>query len=338
MKNNLYQRLTRSSYLSGLLVVVLFVSFLLTAYAYRYIHQKNAGFHVGTNPLVVERGQDFDQVLVNLHQLSSISHPNILRFYARFRGISHSIHAGEYVFDQADSWYMVLGKLTSGATYQRKFTIVEGWNIYQLLEALHADPHIQHTIDYDVDPLIASLPSMQSHPEGAYLPDTYYYSYPATDKELLTRARDAMQKYLAALQQGHQCTDQTKSGYDILVLASLLEKEASNIDEMAVIAGVINNRLTQRMPLGIDAAVRYGVKNFSQPLLQSQLQTSTPYNTYKLKGLPPTPISNPSSAALLAACNPVKTDYLYYVSMDGKRHYFSKTLKEHHQAVHKYLR
>jgi UPF0755 protein len=338
MKHHSYQRLSGRHYCSGLLVVALLSGFLLTAYAYHYIHQQNRGLQADAGTLVVTRGQDFDQVLTNLHQMSPISHPNILRLYGHFRGITHTIHTGEYLFDKQDSWYTVLRKLSSGDTYQRKFTIVEGWNIYQLLAALQADPHIQHTIDYSAEPLMAGLPSLQSHPEGAYLPDTYYYSYPASDKEILARARDAMQQHLAALQQGQQCTDQSKSSYDILVLASLLEKEAASVDEMAVIAGVINNRLTKRMPLGIDAAVRYGVKNFSQPLLQSQLQTLTPYNTYKLKGLPPTPISNPSSSALLAACNPVKTEYLYYVSMDGKRHYFSKTLKEHHQAVHKYLR
>lgn len=338
MKQDVYTGLTRRNYFSSVLIAMLLVGCIVTGYAYHYIHQKNPGFHTGADSLKIERGQDFDQVLVNLDHISTVAHPNILRLYAQLRGISYSIHTGEYIFDQGDSWYVVLNKLASGATHQRKFTIVEGWNIYQLLAALQADPHIQRTIEYSIDPLKADLPVIQDHPEGAYLPDTYYYSYPATDRDILLRARNAMQNYLTILQQKDYCTDRTKSSYDILVLASLLEKEATDSAEMAIIAGVINNRLTKHMSLGIDAAVRYGVKNFSQPLLHSQLQTATPYNTYKLKGLPPTPISNPSSVALLAACNPAKTDYLYYVSMDGKRHYFSKTLKEHHQAVHKYLR
>ena len=324
--------------LSGLLVLSLLSGLLLTLYTYRYMHQHNQGFQPAASTLLVKRGDDFDQVLANLHSITPVEHPQLIRVYARLRGITHNIHAGEYLFDKQDSWYDVLTTLSAGRTYQRKFTIVEGWNIYQLLAALQADTHLQHTIEYDASSIDDHLPGIHNHPEGAYLPDTYYYSYPATDRDILLRARQAMEQYIESLQQGHQCSDRSKSPYEMLILASLLEKEASNIEEMALIAGVINNRLTQRMPLGIDASVRYGALNFNQPLLQSQLQTVTPYNTYKIKGLPPTPISNPSSAALLAACNPVKTDYLYYVSMDGKRHYFSKTLKEHHQAVHKYLR
>ena len=121
-------------------------------------------------------------------------------------------------------------------------------------------------------------------------------------------------------------------------MASLLEKEAVFSDEMALISGVINNRLERSFYLGIDASVRYGVRNFTTPLMKTELRKMTPYNVYRVKGLPPTPIANPSSMALIAACNPVKTDFVYYVLKGDKRHHFSKTLAEHNRAVHKYLR
>ncbi|MBT4885484.1 MAG: endolytic transglycosylase MltG [Legionellales bacterium] len=310
-----------------------------TLYSYNYIFNSTVIFQGESKIFIVEKGQDFNKILANLSTIIKIDNPLILSVYARTQGFANKIHTGEYELSPNMSPITVFSKLQKGDVKRRKFTIVEGWNIYNLLNALQNDKNLVHNISYDdKDGAIVGLPMIKNSAEGAYYPDTYYYSYPDSDVHILKMANNAMLDYLNNLSLGDSCKDKSKDNYSILTLASLLEKEASDIDEMAIIAGVINNRLNKNISLDIDAAVRYGVGNFTKPILASELKKVTPYNTYKLRGLPPTPIAMPSGAAILAACNPINSDYYYYVSIDGKHHHFSKSLKEHNRAVHKYLR
>ncbi|MBT4803752.1 MAG: endolytic transglycosylase MltG [Legionellales bacterium] len=320
----------------GLFLVLMMFLMLATLYSYNYIFNSKVEFRNNSNTFIVDKGQDFTEIVSNLASLIKLDSPLILSLYARSNGFSKEIHAGEYEFNSNMTPIIILNKLKKGDVKRRKFTIVEGWNIYQLLDALKNDNNLVHKINNET--YVSGLPMIKDSSEGAFFPDTYYYTYPDSDIDVLKMANGAMINYLNALKENNNCIDKEKDPYSILTLASLLEKEASDIEEMSLISGVINNRLRKNISLDIDASVRYGVKNFTKPILASELKELTPYNTYRLRGLPPTPIAMPSAAAILAACNPIDSDYFYYVSIDGKHHHFSKSLKEHNRAVHKYLR
>lgn len=319
---------------SKLSLIALFIFFLvsiITAFSFYVIFQKPL---VIPNPIVVkvESGQDFSKIITSLDKEVSVEYPIILSSYARLTGISRKIHVGEYEFEGNLTWNDVLLSLSTGKVKERQFTIVEGWNIYTLVDTLAENKYLTKKLSYnDFNKLQTELPYIMGSPEGVYLPDTYTFTYPDSDLDILKRANNAM---LAKLSSLGECAISNK--YDLLIVASLLEKEAIGTEEMSLVASVISNRLKKNMKLDIDASVRYGVKNFNSPLLKSELRNNNPYNTYLNKGLPPTPIANPSVVALNSACSPANSDYYFYVVEDKGKHYFSKTLSEHRKAVKRY--
>ena len=128
------------------------------------------------------------------------------------------------------------------------------------------------------------------------------------------------------------------SFYKAVILASIIEKETGAVEERKLISSVFHNRLKKKMRLATDPTVIYGIKNFDGDLTKKQLRTKTPYNTYRIRGLPPTPIANPGAEALRASVDPAETEYLYFVAKGNGRHKFSATLREHNAAVNKYQR
>ena len=319
------------SKLSAALLFLVFLVSMLTAFSYYIIFYK-AVIVPDSKIVRVESGQDFSKILDSIGQDIPLEYPSILSIYARLTGISRKVHVGEYEFEGDLTWNKILMALAEGKVKERQFTIVEGWNIYTLIDKLEKDKFLTKKLHYgNYDKTKIQMPSIMGSPEGAYLPNTYSFTYPDSDLDVLKRANDAM---LAKLSSLNGCKFANK--YDLLVIASLLEKEAIGNEEMSLVAGVVSNRLKKNMSLDIDASVRYGVKNFSSPLLKSELRNKNKYNLYLNKGLPPTPIANPSVIALNSACSPTKSSYYFYVVEDEGKHYFSKTLSEHRKAVKRY--
>ena len=171
--------------------------------------------------------------------------------------------------------------------------------------------------------------------EGYLYPETYLFTPGIDEAQLLRMLVEQFHNQLdpALLKKAKQLN---LNRHQLVTLASIIEKETGLVKEMPLISSVFHNRLRRGIPLQTDPTVIYGIKNFDGNLTRNHLKTPTPYNTYMIKGLPPGPIANPGKAALNAAAEPAKSEYLYFVARGDGSHYFSKTLKEHNGAVRKY--
>jgi peptidoglycan lytic transglycosylase G len=287
-------------------------------------------------------GTSFRAVSDRLGELGVTRHPFLLRAYARWTGQASAVQAGDYLIEAGTTPKALLRKFTSGAVRLYPFTIVEGWNRWELLEALHDHPFITATMtDEDWPALLGDLGAPQTQPEGLFLPETYHVPRGSSDRAILAKAYALMQDVLSEEWQQRDESVPLATPYQALILASIVEKETARADERARIAGVFVRRLEKRMRLQTDPTVIYGIgEGFDGNLTRHDLEADTPYNTYTRAGLPPTPIAMPGRASIHAALHPADGDALYFVATglpDGS-HTFSATKDEHDAAVADYLK
>jgi len=250
------------------------------------------------------------------------------------------LKAGEYRFDHAVPMTEVYARIERGDVYTRALTIPEGYNIFDIAQAVEADglgsrdaflaAERQHT-----ELIAAWTPPSGPRPaslEGYLFPDTYYFSRHATPLQMLS----------AMVRRFRQVSEQLGMSENVprtVIMASLVEKEVSQNDERPLVAGVFTNRLAKGMPLATDPSVIYAAildGRWRGTIYASDLQSPSPYNTYKHTGLPPGPICNPGMAALRAAIAPAETDFLYFVSDAAGHSRFSTNLKDHSTQVQAY--
>jgi UPF0755 protein len=291
---------------------------------------------------IIESGTSFRTVTDNLVALGIISDARGFRAYARWTGKANAVHAGDYHIQAGVTPIELLAQFTSGDVKLYSFTIIEGWNQYELLQALRDDEFVDPTLtDEDWPGLLEELGAGEGHPEGLFLPETYRFPRNTSDREVLRQAFELMQQVLAEEWSGKAEDSAVSSPYEALILASIIEKETARADERSRISGVFTRRLGKRMRLQTDPTVIYGIgPDFNGNLTRRDLRTDTPYNTYTRGGLPPTPIAMPGRAAIHAALHPASGDELYFVATglgDGS-HAFSATKDEHDAAVAEYLR
>ena len=286
--------------------------------------------------LVVESGDGFRDILRKLRGLGVVEgHDLEWKALAHEMQVVTRLQVGEYTIRHGITPRELLAKLESGKVIQQRFTIVEGWNLRELRAALAKDPTLGQTLaDTPDDGLMAALGRDDAHPEGRFLPETYHYTRGMSDRDLLARAALAMDKALADAWAMRSPESPLKSPDELLVLASIVEKETGKASERAEIAGVFTRRLVKGMLLQTDPTVIYGMGSaYDGNIRRKDLETDTPYNTYTRAGLPPTPIALPGRAALVAAARPADGDTLYFVSRGDGSHVFSATLAEHNRAV-----
>jgi UPF0755 protein len=266
--------------------------------------------------------------------------PSALYWYFRASGKSAGLKAGTYEIEQGDTPQRLLNKLYNGLQSLRSVTMVEGWNIRQLRAALaKADSLKPDSQALTIDALMTKLGRPGVHPEGRFFPDTYSYAKGSSDLLVLQAAMRAMDKQLAAAWEARQTDSPLKSPDEALILASIIEKETGKPADRPEIGGVFVNRLRIDMRLQTDPTVIYGLgETFDGNIRKRDLQADTPYNSYTRGGLPPTPISMPGKASLLAAVQPADTKALYFVARGDGSSQFSATLAEHNSAVNKYIR
>ena len=289
----------------------------------------------------IPAGSSFRAVTRRLVDEGFIATDRWYRLHARFSREPIVIQAGEYRIVAGTSARALLDQFASGSVRLYSFTIIEGWNHRDLLAALHADEVIEATMtDEDWPAVLQDLGAAVTHPEGLFLPETYWFPRGTTDRDLLRQAYEHMQEVLD--EEWPERADDTpvKSPYEALVLASIVEKETARADERHRIAGVFARRLDKRMRLQTDPTVIYGIgPGFNGNLTRKDLRTDTPYNTYTRHGLPPTPIAMPGRAAINAALHPAAGEELFFVATglgDGS-HKFSVSKDEHDAAVAEYL-
>jgi UPF0755 protein len=266
--------------------------------------------------------------------------PHLLKLWFRLSGQDRAIKAGSYEITPDMSPRTVLNMLARGEESLRSVTLVEGWTFKQFKQALaKADALKTSTQGMSDAEIMALLGRPDVHPEGRFYPDTYTYSKGSSDIAVMKRAMKAMDRQLAEVWSKKSAPIALASPEDLLILASIIEKETGRASDRPLISAVFHNRLKMGMRLQTDPTVIYGLGDaFDGNLRRIDLRTDTPYNTYTRSGLPPTPIAMPGKAALKAALDPTKSSALYFVAKgDGSSH-FSLSLNEHNQAVNKYQR
>lgn len=251
-----------------------------------------------------------------------------------------SIKAGSYAVAPGVTPLQLLTKLTSGDVSQAEIKLLEGWTFRQWRERLDAHADLVHDSAGLPDAeLLRRLGIAGPHPEGLFFPDTYLFDKHSSDLEVLARAHRAFKRRMEAEWNQRAIGLPYQTPYQALIMASIIEKETGRDADRTQVAAVFVNRLRTGMLLQTDPTVIYGMgERFDGNLHKRDMQTDTPYNTYKRSGLPPTPIAMPSMASLRAALHPADSDALYFVARGDGSSQFSRTLNEHNQAVNRYIR
>lgn len=288
--------------------------------------------------VIIERGESFNQVLTRLARRGVITQPLLFKVYAKRYQLSHQIKAGEYSLAQATPAEL-LQRMVAGKSIQHSITLVEGTTVRQMLAQLrdYADILELTLVDAGDQALLAALELPFDHPEGVFLAETYQVTRGSSDRQLLQRSYAAGQQLLQQLWAQRDPALPYKTPYDALIMASIIEKETAVAYERNRIAGVFIRRLQKGMRLQTDPTVIYGMGDAYQGnIRRKDLTRPTPYNTYVINGLPPTPIALVGPDALQAAFSPEPGEWLYFVAKGDGTHQFSRTLAEHNRAVRSY--
>ncbi len=258
---------------------------------------------------------------------------------AKLHGFTGHLKEGEYLFPAGSSPQQVLQQIVDGNVVVHRLTIIEGWTFSEMMQAIEDDPYLVHTLKDDSPKGVMSLLGHPGEfPEGRFFPDTYFFPAGTTDVDFLQRSYKTMQMHLKKQWENRAPDLPYKSPYQALIIASMVEKETARSDERPLIAEVINQRLAKGMRLQIDPTVIYGLgKKYTGVITKKDLETVTPYNTYRKSGLPPTPICLPSLASIHAVMHPVLGTYVYYVATGYGGHFFSSNYQDHLHAIKKFL-
>jgi UPF0755 protein len=266
--------------------------------------------------------------------------PALLYWWFRLSGQARQIKAGSYALETGLTPYRLLAKLTRGDEALRSVTLVEGWTFKQVRAALLKAEHLKPDSKGLNDALIMEQLGLPGrHPEGRFYPDTYTYAKGSSDLKVLLRALHAMDKQLMQAWQARAVDTPLKAPEELLILASIIEKETGQPSDRPMVASVFSNRLRLGMMLQTDPTVIYGLgEGFDGNLRRRDLLADTPWNTYTRNGLPPTPIAMPGKASLLAAAKPANSRALYFVARGDGSSQFSDSLDAHNRAVNKFQR
>lgn len=289
--------------------------------------------------LLLTQGSSVHRLLASLQAQGYLKqHPNFFLLLAYIKGATDKLKPGEYSFDPGSTPGQLLEQILAGKVVLHRFTLVEGWTFQQMMTALNALPTIKHTLcGVSSAKLLTQLGFTAQNPEGLFFPATYYFSLNTKDSDLLKWAYRLREKKLQAAWKTRAADLPYQIPYQALIVASLVEKETAIAKERPMVAGVILRRLKIGVPLQIDSTVIYGLGAHYQAKLTSEdLRKDTPYNTYTRRGLPPTPIDNPSLASIVASLHPDHSHNLYFVARGDGTHQFSADLAAHNIAVQRY--
>lgn len=286
---------------------------------------------------VVQHGQSATAVLSALYQTYPLEGKWWMKVALKLDPSLSMLKQGTYEIAPGDTLASFWEALVAGNVKRFFVTVIEGQTFAQWLSKLNALPQLQPSL---LSPL--QWPEAMAKPEGGrlegwLLPDTYAYSAGDSVEDIILRAHSAMQAYLMSAWQSRAIDLPIDSPYEALTLASIVEKETGQAHERPLIAGVFMNRIRQKMRLQTDPTVIYGLGDaFDGDITRKHLRQPTPYNTYVIKGLPPTPIAMPSRAAIDAVMHPQHTSALYFVAKGDGSHVFSDNLADHNKAVRQY--
>ena len=283
----------------------------------------------------VKKGTGFNKLCRQWQQQQWVEDCWRFQILAKLDPTLTDLKAGLYELS-SDSVLNNIKKINQGQQISFSFTIIEGQALRDVLNTLSTSTHLQN--DLKLEQLGEQIIGKQIHLEGWLFPDTYHYHSNDTASSLLKRAAQKMQQTLADAWQQRASDLPYDTAYEALIMASIIEKETALASERPLIASAFINRLNTNMRLQTDPTVIYGLgEDFDGDIKRKDLRNYTPYNTYRINGLPPTPIAMPSKEAILAAVNPPKSEYVYFVAKGDGSHQFSTTLKQHNAAVNRYI-
>lgn len=283
----------------------------------------------------ISKGSTLDQIADILQEKELIRDSWVFKIFAKWNGLATKFQAGEFIIQKNLTFAEIAEILQHGKGQEIKITIPEGYTIAQIDDLLAKKSLIQagefkecaSFCDFSF-----SLPSL----EGYLYPSTYYVN-PKTfsEKLFISRLYNTFRQQIAPLQPALQNSKRTLD--QIVIMASMIEREAFSDEEMPIIAGILWKRLDEGMQLGVDATTRYELNEWKRPLYTEDFEKDSPYNTRRQYGLPPTAISNPSIEAFKAALSPQTTEYYYYLHDTSGQIRYGRTLDEHVQNKQKYL-
>lgn len=341
-------RLKQAGYIK-FVVVFLLLAVLLFAGGLMYGKHWLSEFSQTRQTLITEqlfsvvKGDNSRKVIRRLTKLGLIEQPLAYRLLLLEQPALGQLKVGRYRLTDGMTPVQLFELLSSGVEAQFSITLLEGATFSQWLETFYQNDHvvIDEAQRYDrfySENVLFDKNYPYGKLEGMFFPDTYHFSDKSSIESILIRSNAKLKAVLAEQWKKRQKNLPIKTPYQALILASIIEKETAIASERKNIASVFVNRLRKGMRLQTDPTVIYGVwEEYAGDITRAHLKDLNPYNTYKIKGLPPTPIAMVSEEAIIAALNPNDTPYLYFVAAGDGGHYFSKTLSEHNKALRRYL-
>ncbi len=308
----------------GLVSLTFFVgiTFFFAWYGQQILHAKPS--EQAEEYLYIEQGVSLGSIARTAHQANIVNNPWHFRIAAQILGVEKRLQAGEYHISKDQNLRMTLNVIASGQRVQRSVSVAEGLSIQQVLGQL------QNTYGLVLgNSEITML-------EGSLMPETYVYERGDSVQSILDRMQVNQQKFLQSAWERRRKNLPIKSPEDALILASIVEKETAVPAERRLIASVFINRLNRNMRLQSDPTVIYGITQglpLNRAITKTDLRQKTPYNTYRIQGLPPTAIANPGKASITAVLNPADSQYLYFVADGSGGHAFAETLHKHNKNV-----
>ena len=309
---------------------------------------------VETQLFFIEDGKRVKEIATSLENQNLIKCQYLFKFYVLVRGVSPELQAGVYLLSPSMSISEIVYKITAGNVFTKRITIPEGFNLSQtearFSEVFKREINFAQFKIYDFQDefeFLKNIPKDRTL-EGFLFPDTYQFSYLVTEKEIIREMLRNFDRRLT-LQLRKEIVQQEKTLFDIIIMASLIEREVKVFKDKKMISGIFWRRIDIGMPLQIDATIVYILQK--KGLIPRQGWTfqemrrevglakgiDSPYNTYMHRGLPPGPISNPGMNSILAAINPKDKGYLFFLSTPEGKTIFSKTLREHNRAKARYF-
>ncbi len=298
--------------------------------------------------LTIERGTTGSKLAALLEQEKILEHADLLPWLLKLQPQLNKVKAGTYSLTGVKTLQDLLDMLNSGKEAQFSVKFIEGKTFKEWRKNLENAPHLKQTLQGKSDkeimalldiPAVAKAVYEWNNMDGWLYPDTYNYTPNSTDLELLKRSTTRLQKALDKAWNERDENLLLADPYQMLILASIVEKETGIAAERPQVASVFINRLKANMKLQTDPTVIYGMgERYTGNIRKKDLETMTPYNTYMIEGLPPTPIAMVSESALQAVAHPAKTDFYYFVADGSGGHKFTRNLNEHNKAVKEYLR
>ena len=330
--------------LTALLIII--TSFAAAWYWNEYKTFLKTPIHLSDTPsggnlhqvFTINKGSSAKQVAQLLEQKDIIENAQYFYLYSRLSELAHKIKAGEYALKSGMTVVDLVDLFVSGKVIQYSLTIVEGLTFNEILKQISQSKHLVLAEQLTMTDLAKLFASEYEHLEGLIYPDTYHFPIGTTDVQFIRRAYEQMQLILAEEWQKKEADLPLKSSYEALILASIVEKESGGNSERSKIAGVFIRRLNKKMRLQSDPTIIYGMgARYKGNIRRRDIDEKTAYNTYQIDGLPPTPISLVSRAAIHAVLHPDKGKSLYFVADGTGGHVFSNNLKDHNRAVRKYI-